>query len=511
MVKVTSGSNKRGSGDTIWAVFLQRIGLHSTTVTVTVVFVGVLLIANFLGNNNPQSQSSPLLFEGQSERDGNVGVSSSSSSGNEPIKIAHVVSLIKCGKEAAVTGFLDAAAVLRHSIHKTSIHTIDPKTGQPISKYSYQMYAIVHTDGCAPHAPLLENLGYKILIRDDPVKLEDIVNPDYKMRVPNENCCGIKEFIKLHAYELFDHPISVHWDMDVAILQPLDELYDAMLFDKDSPKGIAARSKIRLPNHLQKLPDVIDAFYTKDATSSQPWEIRQGTQGGFLVARPDQKLFDMYKAFITEGNYINGRGNDRGWAGLGYGGFQGAMAYQGAVAYFYDILYPGRGVAVNPCVYNQVVADVIWRGPAGMEYQQQCRVYPAPGFVHENNTIEYGACQDCRIWPVEDTKTVHYTACKKPWECSDPVPRVPRDKKQVYRLNNLTNQTTCHSVFAKWFELRRDFEELLVKEVGEEFQQLPHDGEYLPHAFLGYCERQGKYIPLVPPPAGFDISKLYGM
>ena len=297
----------------------------------------------------------------------------------EPIKIAHVVSLIKCAKEAAVTGFLDAAAVLRHSVHKTSIHTLDPVTNQPVSQYSYQMYAIVHAEGCAPHAPLLEGLGYKTLIRNDPVNRSDIVNEDYRRMVVHENCCGEKEFIKLYAYTLHDHPISVHWDMDVALLQPLDELYDAMLYPHDSAKGQAARAKIVLPNPLaDALPETIDAFYTKDATSSQPWEIRQGAQGGFLVARPSQYVFDLYKKFITEGNYIRGRGNDKGWAGLGYGGSQGAMAYQGAVAYLYDILYPNRAVALNPCVYNQVVADVIWRGPDAMQHSNQCRVYPKP-------------------------------------------------------------------------------------------------------------------------------------
>lgn len=41
---------------------------------------------------------------------------------NGPITIAHAVSLIKCSKSSSVTGFLDAAAILRHSIHKNSIH-----------------------------------------------------------------------------------------------------------------------------------------------------------------------------------------------------------------------------------------------------------------------------------------------------------------------------------------------------------------------------------------------------
>ncbi|CAB9524363.1 expressed unknown protein [Seminavis robusta] len=425
----------------------------------------------------------------------------------KPVVIAHVVSLIKCAEATSVTGFLDAAAVLRHSIHKTSVHTIDPQTFQPVSKYSYQMYAIVHAENCANHARGLAGLGYTTLMRHNPVNRSDIINESYRHFVQYENCCGLDEFIKLYAYTLLDHPISVHWDMDVLVMQPLDELYDSMLYDKDSPQGQAARANLHLSYPLQPLPDRIDAFYTKDVTSSQPWEMRQGVQGGFLVARPSLEIFQKYKDFITEGDYIKGRGNGFGWGGLGFGGFQGAMAYQGATAYMYDIIYPGHAVPLNPCIYNQVVADVLWRGPHAMEFHMQCRQYPHEGYTFTNNTIEYSACQDCRITPVADTKTVHYTACKKPWECIDPKPRRPRDKAHVYRLENLTNRTTCHLLFAEWFRTRREFEQLLARAV----EPATAEGQFLPDAFLGYCKKRWKYIPMVPPPEGFDVNSLYGM
>lgn len=102
-----------------------------------------------------------------------------------PIIIAHVVSLIKCKKSSSVTGFLDAAAVLRHSIHKQSIHA-------QASKYDYQMYAIVHKDGCSENAATLSQLGYKTLVRDTPVKLEEMEGEWYRNHVENENCCGSK-------------------------------------------------------------------------------------------------------------------------------------------------------------------------------------------------------------------------------------------------------------------------------------------------------------------------------
>ena len=241
------------------------------------------------------------------------------------------------------------------------------------------------------------------------------------------------------------------------------------------------------------------------------WEIRQGVQGGFLVARPSQDIFNKYLQFIIEGDYVRGRGNEFGWGGLGFGGFQGAMAYQGATAYMYDIIHPGHAVPLNPCIYNQVVADVLWRGPKKMEHHLQCRQYPHPGYSFANNTLEYGACQDCRITPVADTKTAHYTACRKPWECIDPRPRRPSDKSQTYRLENLTNRTTCHLLFAESFRARREFEQHLMQASSGRVQPATADGTFLPRAFLGYCKQQGQYISMVPPPKGFDMSKVYGL
>jgi hypothetical protein len=421
------------------------------------------------------------------------------SSTEKPVVVAHVVSLIKCSKQAAVTGFLDAAAVLRHSIHQQSVHT-----GK--SKYSYQMVAIVH-EQCSHHAHVLDKLGYLSLVKPSPVQLEDIEPGWYRNHVEAENCCGSSEFIKLYAYSLTDYPVTVHWDLDVAVFAPMDDLFDAILFDRATPEGKAARERLDLQHSSIPLPDRIDAFYTKDLTSSQPWEVRQAVQGGFLVARSSPTVLDQYVAFIRKGNYTKGRGNDSGWDGLGYGGFQGAMAYQGVVAYYYDQVAPNTAVELDACQWNQVVADVIHRGPSRLEYKGQCRQYPQPGITHEENTPENGQCYDCRV--VTDPKTAHYTACKKPWECAVPHPRNPRDKRHVERLLNLTNITTCGILFKKWFDLRQDYEDLLNEKAG--IAPAPRNGGFMPDFFGRYCKASGGYIPMNPPPDNFDSKVLYGV
>jgi preprotein translocase subunit YajC len=423
---------------------------------------------------------------------------------DEPIRIAHVVSMITCHKASRVKGFLDAFVVLRHSVHQNSVHAQPPR-----SKYSYQMYAIVHQDGgCADYSDLLQRLGYITIIRPTPVDVTQLPDGWYKSHVENENCCGSKEFIKLYAYTLTDHPVVVHWDLDTAVLQPMDDLYDAMIYSADSVEGQAARSRLAV-QHKQTIqwPDRIDAFLTRDVTSAQPWEKIQAVQGGFVVARPNPDHLEMYKEFIMKADYQPGRGEGSGWGGLGYGGFQGAMAYQGVLAYFYDVIYPGHHVELDVCRWNQVVADVIWRGPDRIELNGTCRDYPLDGDFTAN-TPENGRCEDCRILPIEETMTVHYTACKKPWECAIPYPRKPRNKEQEFRLSHLTNITTCGLLFEKYFAYRHDIEGRIAKLIGRPVSN--QDGTYFPEYFKGFCNRAGSYNSMEDIPVDLDFKNVYG-
>ena len=202
------------------------------------------------------------------------------------------------------------------------------------------------------------------------------------------------------------------------------------------------------------------------------------------------------------------------WAGLGYGGFQGSMAYQGVVAYYYDQLRPNTAVELNVCRWNQVAADVLWRGPERMnEHHLQCREYPR-STLPDGTMPDYASntkCEDCRNTPIELVKTVHYTACKKPWECILAHPRVPRDKSQSYRLENLVNVTYCGLLVREWFELRREFEDAMERSFNGQMRRPFHSGKYQEEIFLGYCHRSGGYVAMESPPSNFDIRRMYGM
>ena len=100
--------------------------------------------------------------------------------------------------------------------------------------------------------------------------------------------CTLVNGIISQAYQLTNHPIAVHWDMDVAVLQPLDDLYDVMLYPSSHPLNVAARERVERQHPEEKWPETVDAFLTRDVTSAKPWEKVTAVQGGFLVARPDK-------------------------------------------------------------------------------------------------------------------------------------------------------------------------------------------------------------------------------
>ena len=64
-------------------------------------------------------------------------------------------------------------------------------------------------------------------------------------------------------------------------------------------------------------------------------------------------------------------------------------------------------------------------------------------------------------------------------------------------------------LFSKWFELRRDLERQLQQKGA--VKPAVHKGEFNPDYFLGYCSRAGGYIPMNPPPDGFDMKEIYGI
>jgi len=401
---------------------------------------------------------------------------------HQPVTIAYAVSFIKCGDfQTQAAGLVDASIILRHSIHKISVRNPASK-----SKYDYKMYAIVHKDaeGCSAK---LHDVGFEVVVVDRPVQQSEIRGEDLRKNVHREWCCGHDEFIKLYAYTL-PEKIIVHVDIDYAFYKPMDHLFDAILFDKDSEEGRKARQSLELERPGEKLPDEIGAFITRDWTQVAPEKFPPGYQAGFIVARRDPTIMDEMVEVIKEGNYTDGWGRGHGWGGSGHGGYVGAMAMQGLVAYYYDHVRTGNAVELNQCRHNHMGTDVLYRNHPNYtpnrvkkEFLGGCR-----------NAKEY--CEDCQVTEFDKIYSVHYTQCRKPWQCMTQGAfkgRLPSGKRASAIDTGLVKLDHCLMLHREWHKLRSELERDLFKLTGDQTIFDSTKGTYKDDVFMGHCNEDG--------------------
>lgn len=250
-------------------------------------------------------------------------------SNNTKQTIAYVISVTSCQRNS--TNVLDGAAILGHSIHLASQR----------SAYDYARYAFVYKPDAADCVPQLEALGWTTKVTETlPVDVEKIQDPELQEWVNKKGCCGVKEFMKLYVYTLDDHPIAVHFDTDVLLLQPMDALFHTMLNQHQS-----------LPdNHVmfQKQPSSTTGFYfTRDYYQGSSYTddpSQYGVQGGFLVVKPNRTVYNELTSRLMMNETYH---YARGWSNLGHTGFWGASQIQGYLSYVYEHVYPGRGIELN--------------------------------------------------------------------------------------------------------------------------------------------------------------------
>jgi hypothetical protein len=205
--------------------------------------------------------------------------------------IPFIVSMTDCGEDP----FMEGAAVLKYSVHQQSIH------GNLGGKYDYEMFAIYHPDAflCAQS---LQELGYQIIERPVPVKTSDIQGDILRTKIEKNGCCGSKELVKLEAYTFEEFKVVVHVDLDVLILKPLDILFDVMLDDSGDDLS-KYRDSLDLMWPDRPLPEKVNAFFTRDFGMIKYHRRYKPVQGGFLVLRPDRKVYQTMIDIVKEGNF----------------------------------------------------------------------------------------------------------------------------------------------------------------------------------------------------------------
>jgi hypothetical protein len=171
---------------------------------------------------------------------------------------------------------------------------------------------------------------------------------------------------------------------------------------------MSARSKIPLERPKEGFPDTIGAFVTRDWPQAIPGR-KAMYQAGFLVARRDPTILDEVVKVIREGNYTSGFQPGNGWSGMGYGGYVGSMAMQGLMAYYYDIVRPNNAVELNQCRFNHMGMQILYVAPPNFSKRKKENIGKC------RNTLEY--CEDCTKTNLDLIYNVHYTQCRKPWNC----------------------------------------------------------------------------------------------
>lgn len=399
--------------------------------------------------------------------------------------IAYLVTITGCGEkrtgpELAANLITQGAAVLKHSIHLAhNNNNNNSSSSDNSSKYDYQMYAIIHPTAKSCAITPMKKLGYKVLLRNTPFDKSDISTKFLRENIDKASCCGAKEFLKLYAYTLDStrHPLAVVLDLDSLVLRSMDDLFDVMIYGGE--KELVDRLPIHVNNfgntslslglqqrQLETLYDrKIDALYTKDYNMINPGgEKYAGIQGGFLVLRPDEEVFQEYIDLVLQGNYIEGRG----WGGK-YGYFYGGAQVQGICSYYFGEIHPEMGVELNRCQVNAMV-DAPRFGMNEKKSAGKCRD------GRED-------CEDCRKTKLRDIYSAHFTLCGKPWDC---------------RIHSAP-QSLCGQLHSEWFRIRKSFEESRIGSDNEELILLPElEGSMWPEIYRGYCKKgsgQG-YLPI---------------
>ena len=424
---------------------------------------------------------------------------------NKPIQIAYAISLIRCSDfQSSTSGLLDAATILRHSVHNTSIR--NPKSG---SKYDYKLYAIVHTKA-KDCSHILSDLGYEVILKDSPVDISEIKGEYLRKNVHKEWCCGADEFVKLYAYTINQHPIVVHTDIDFMYYQPMDDVFDAMLEPYDSTGGTTARSRIEMEYPEKVKPNNIQAYLTRDyhqvipgrkagkslietvlgqTINDTPYPLfssfTPAFQAGFIILKPSMDVFNEYLDIIREGNYVGGFSRENGWGGKGYGGVVGSMAMQGLPAYYYDEVRPNTTVELNGCRYNHMGANIYYED--------------VPNFIkrykdlHGKCRRNVEGCEDCRKTDLSLIKNIHFTNCRKPWNCAGVSSTNKGDIDP-----RTANYDHCMEVVRKWHEMRTDLEQKIAELSGDDKVLEGQSGSYKKDVFMGHCSENGQngYLPI---------------
>lgn len=132
--------------------------------------------------------------------------------------------------------------------------------------------------------------------------------------------------------------------------------------------------------------------------------------------------------------------------------------------------------------------DVLYRNPPSFQ----------PGHAKRGkcrNDREY--CEDCMVTNLTDIYSIHYTMCRKPWNCVGEGSRGNRKGFETIPEDQV-HFDHCMELIRVWHSVRTDYENRLYQLTGDESIKEQQTGEYKTDVFQGHCNENGAsgYRPL---------------
>lgn len=163
------------------------------------------------------------------------------------------------------------------------------------------------------------------------------------------------------------------------------------------------------------------------------------------------------------------------------------MAMQGLLAYVYDILLPDTWVELNQCRYNHMGMDTLYRAHPSFRPNHkkvgQCR-----------NNLDY--CEDCLTTEVDKIYHVHYTMCRKPWNCIGEGDKSGNAPAKLSIPEDQVRLGHCMELLTLWHNYRTDLETKMMALTGDETIKEGQTGDYKKEVFQGHCTGNNEYITL---------------
>lgn len=159
---------------------------------------------------------------------------------------------------------------------------------------------------------------------------------------------------------------------------------------------------------------------------------------------------------------------------------------EGLLAYYYDILRPNMWMELNQCRYNHMGMDVLYRSQPSFR-----RKHPKVGKCRNN--LDY--CEDCMHTEMDEIYSIHYTQCRKPWNCVGVGSNSEgADKKSI--PEDSVHFPHCMELLTIWHAHRQDLETKLLAISGDKSIEKGRGGDYKNEVFQGHCSSEGSYLEL---------------